>query len=153
MTGIVFAKFTKPAHRGKTIVFSDQALVTMRNGAFYLLCRLGDLRPTHLIESHISAYMMRSSRSSFGLNKIYLAKIMYVACFLTELMRVKRFPIIFSPSDLARTWMEHKTFFKCTGPWSCPTGELLFVIVVTPPSSHFSGLTSPLPCGPCRLTV
>ena len=49
MTGIVFAKFTKPAHRGKTILFSDQALVTMRNGAFYLLCRVGDLRPTHLI--------------------------------------------------------------------------------------------------------
>ena len=69
MTGIVFAKFTKPAHRGKTIVFSDQALVTMRNGAFYLLCRVGDLRPTHLIESHISAYMMRSSRSRFPLNK------------------------------------------------------------------------------------
>ena len=68
MTGIVFAKFTKPAHRGKTIVFSDQAMVTMRNGAFYLLCRVGDLRPTHLIESHISAYMMRSSRSGVGLS-------------------------------------------------------------------------------------
>ena len=54
MTGIVFAKFTKPAHRGKTIVFSDNALVTMRNGAFYLLCRVGDLRPSHLLESHIS---------------------------------------------------------------------------------------------------
>ena len=39
MTGIVFAKFTKPTHRGKTIVFSSKALVTMRNGAFYLLCR------------------------------------------------------------------------------------------------------------------
>ena len=37
MAGIVFAKFTKPAHRGKTILFSDQALVTMRNGAFYLV--------------------------------------------------------------------------------------------------------------------
>jgi len=66
MTGIVFAKFTKPTHRGKTILFSKYALVTMRNGAFYLLCRLGDLRPSHLIESHISAYMMRSSRTQEG---------------------------------------------------------------------------------------
>ena len=49
MTGIVFAKFTKPTHRGKTIVFSRAALVTMRNGVFYLLCRVADLRPTHLI--------------------------------------------------------------------------------------------------------
>ena len=66
MTGIVFAKFTKPAHRGKTIVFSDQALVTMRNGAFYLLCRVGDLRPTHLIESHISAYVVRREETEEG---------------------------------------------------------------------------------------
>jgi len=59
VTGIMFAKFTKPTHRGKTILFSRNALVTMRNGAFYLLCRVGDLRPTHLIESHISAYVVR----------------------------------------------------------------------------------------------
>ena len=66
MTGIVFAKFTKPTHRAKTIIFSNNALVTMRNGAFYLLCRVGDLRPTHLIESHISAYMVRRSMTEEG---------------------------------------------------------------------------------------
>ena len=66
MTGIVFAKFTKPTHRGKTIVFSSKALVTMRNGVFYLLTRVGDLRPTHLIESHVSAYMVRKSRTEEG---------------------------------------------------------------------------------------
>jgi len=66
MTGIVFAKFTKPAHRGKTILFSENALVTMRNGAFYLLCRVGDLRPSHLLESHISGYMMRRSTTQEG---------------------------------------------------------------------------------------
>ena len=66
MTGIVFAKFTKPTHRAKTIIFSNNALVTMRNGAFYLLCRVGDLQPTHLIESHISAYMVRKSVTEEG---------------------------------------------------------------------------------------
>lgn len=66
MTGIVFAKFTKPTHRGKTIVFSRSALVTMRNGVFYLLCRVADLRPTHLIESHVSAYMVRKSQTEEG---------------------------------------------------------------------------------------
>lgn len=66
MTGIVFAKFTKPTHRAKTILFSNNALVTMRNGAFYLLCRVGDLQPTHLIESHISAYMVRRSITEEG---------------------------------------------------------------------------------------
>ena len=66
VTGIMFAKFTKPAHRGKTILFSRNALVTMRNGAFYLLCRVGDLRPTHLIESHISAYVVRREETVEG---------------------------------------------------------------------------------------
>ena len=66
MTGIVFGKFTKPTHRAKTIIFSENALITMRNGAFYLLCRVGDLRPTHLIESHISAYMVRGDKTEEG---------------------------------------------------------------------------------------
>jgi len=66
MTGIVFAKFTKPTHRAKTIMFSKHALVTMRNGAFYLLCRVGDLRPTHLIESHISGYVVRNQVTEEG---------------------------------------------------------------------------------------
>ena len=45
----MFAKFTKPTHRAKTIIFSRMALVTMRNGAFYLVgvdtaIQLGQLR-------------------------------------------------------------------------------------------------------------
>ena len=83
MTGIVFAKFTKPTHRAKTVLFSKNALVTMRNGAFYLLCRVADLRPTHLIESHISGYVVRRQvteegevrlHSSFTTLGIFLSK-------------------------------------------------------------------------------
>jgi len=66
ITGIMFAKFTKPTHRGKTIIFSEKALVTMRNGSFYLLCRVGDLRPTHLIESHVSAYVVKREVTEEG---------------------------------------------------------------------------------------
>ena len=66
MTGIVFAKFTKPTHRAKTILFSNNALITMRNGAFYMLCRVADLRPTHLIESHISGYVVRKETTEEG---------------------------------------------------------------------------------------
>ena len=73
MTGIVFAKFTKPTHRAKTVLFSKNALVTMRNGAFYLLCRVADLRPTHLIESHISGYVVRRQVTEEGeVNEIIL---------------------------------------------------------------------------------
>ena len=44
MAGIVFAKFTKPANRAETLLFSKNALISMRNGSFYLLCRIADLR-------------------------------------------------------------------------------------------------------------
>jgi potassium inwardly-rectifying channel subfamily J len=44
MAGIVFAKFTKPTMRAETILFSKNALITMRNGSFYLICRVADLR-------------------------------------------------------------------------------------------------------------
>ena len=40
MAGIVFAKFTKPTHRGETIMFSRNALISRRNGDLYLMVRL-----------------------------------------------------------------------------------------------------------------
>ena len=54
MAGIVFAKFTKPTTRAETILFSSNALVTLRNGSYYLLCRIGDMRwakrPVYLLD-------------------------------------------------------------------------------------------------------
>ena len=44
MAGILFAKFIKPTGRAETIMFSKNALITLRNGAFYLVVRLADLR-------------------------------------------------------------------------------------------------------------
>lgn len=66
MAGIVFAKFTKPANRAETILFSKNALISMRNGAFYLLCRIGDLRQTHLLESHVSGLMVKKEMTEEG---------------------------------------------------------------------------------------
>jgi len=66
MAGIVFAKFTKPTSRGETIMFSKNALISMRNGALYLLVRVGDLRPTHLIECHVSAHFLSKEMTEEG---------------------------------------------------------------------------------------
>ena len=44
MAGIVFAKFTKPTGRAETLMFSKNALITLRNGSLYLLVRLSDIR-------------------------------------------------------------------------------------------------------------
>ena len=53
MAGIIFAKFTIPAARKETIIFSKNATITMRNGALYLLCRVADLRENSLLEAHV----------------------------------------------------------------------------------------------------
>ena len=53
MAGIIFAKFTIPASRSETIIFSKNAAITMRNGALYLLCRVADLRENSLLEAHV----------------------------------------------------------------------------------------------------
>jgi len=66
MAGIVFAKFTKPTNRAETILFSKNALISMRNGAFYLVCRIGDLRQTHLLESHVSGQMVKKEVTEEG---------------------------------------------------------------------------------------
>ena len=58
MAGIVFAKFMMPINRGETIMFSKNALITMRNGVLYLLVRLADLRDNHLIECHINGHFL-----------------------------------------------------------------------------------------------
>jgi len=66
MAGIVFAKFTKPTMRAETILFSRNALICLRNGSFYLCCRIGDLRPTHLLESHVSGQMVKREVTEEG---------------------------------------------------------------------------------------
>jgi len=66
LAGIVFAKFTKPTNRAETILFSTNALITLRNGSYYLLCRIGDLRPTHLLESHVSGQMVKKEVTDEG---------------------------------------------------------------------------------------
>ena len=59
MAGIIFAKFTIPKNREKTITFSKNAVVTMRNGALYMLCRFCDLRKSSLLEPHVRMVVIK----------------------------------------------------------------------------------------------
>ena len=49
MAGIIFAKFTVPRNRGQTIVFSKNAVISLRNGALHLMFRITDLRKFSLL--------------------------------------------------------------------------------------------------------
>lgn len=44
MAGIIFAKFTVPRNRGETIVFSKNAVITVRNGSLYLVRKTYNLK-------------------------------------------------------------------------------------------------------------
>jgi potassium inwardly-rectifying channel subfamily J len=53
MAGIIFAKFTVPRNRGQTIVFSKNAVISLRNGALHLMCRITDFRKYSLLDARV----------------------------------------------------------------------------------------------------
>ncbi len=66
MAGIIFAKFTVPRARGETIIFSKNAVVTMRNGELFILCRISDLRKYSLLEAHVRMIIIRKEKTDEG---------------------------------------------------------------------------------------
>ena len=66
MAGIIFAKFTVPRARGETIVYSKNAVITLRNGALYLLCRVSDLRRSSLLEAHVRMLFVKKEITEEG---------------------------------------------------------------------------------------
>lgn len=49
MVGLVFSKLSRPRNRSKTIIFSNNAIITMRNKKLCLVIRIGDLREDNFI--------------------------------------------------------------------------------------------------------
>ena len=48
----------------KKVMFSKNAVVTQRDGEFYLLFRIGNMRKSHLIEAHVRAQVIHYKRIS-----------------------------------------------------------------------------------------
>jgi len=67
VVGLVFSKLSRPRNRSKTIIFSNQAVVAMRNKNLCLIIRIGDLRDDNFIlGTQISAKLLRRRISSEG---------------------------------------------------------------------------------------
>jgi len=64
--GIIFAKFTMPRKRGQTVIFSKNAVITLRNGALYLICRVCDLRKSGLLEPHVRMVIIQNEVTEEG---------------------------------------------------------------------------------------
>lgn len=66
MAGIIFAKFTVPRKRGETIIFSKNMVISMRNGALFLMCRISDIRKYSLLEAHVRMVLVHDEITSEG---------------------------------------------------------------------------------------
>lgn len=59
MLGLIFAKLSRPHLRKRTVKFSNHAVVALRDGKLCLMFRVGDVRKTALLETHIRATLVR----------------------------------------------------------------------------------------------
>merc|ERR1711936_1102329 len=67
MVGLVFSKLSRPQLRQKTVIFSTQAVVTLRNRKLCLIFRIGDLRDDNFIlGTQISAKILRRNSTAEG---------------------------------------------------------------------------------------
>ncbi|GCC43780.1 hypothetical protein chiPu_0027945 [Chiloscyllium punctatum] len=66
MVGCMFVKISQPNKRAETLVFSDRAVVSLRDGCLCLMFRVGDLRSSHIVEASIRAKLIRSKQTVEG---------------------------------------------------------------------------------------
>ncbi|XP_019729192.1 G protein-activated inward rectifier potassium channel 2 [Hippocampus comes] len=66
MVGCMFVKISQPKKRAETLVFSTNAVVSMRDGRLCLMFRVGDLRNSHIVEASIRAKLIKSKQTKEG---------------------------------------------------------------------------------------
>ncbi|XP_034247442.1 G protein-activated inward rectifier potassium channel 3-like isoform X2 [Thrips palmi] len=66
MTGIVFAKLSRPKKRTQTLLFSRQAVICVRDGELCLMFRVGDMRKSHIVGASIRAQLIRTKTTQEG---------------------------------------------------------------------------------------
>lgn len=59
VVGAVMAKMAKPKKRNETLVFSENAVVALRDRRLCLMWRVGNLRRSHLVEAHVRAQLLQ----------------------------------------------------------------------------------------------
>ncbi|XP_006000696.1 inward rectifier potassium channel 2-like [Latimeria chalumnae] len=57
--GAIMAKIAKPKKRNETLIFSNNAVIAMRDGKLCMMWRVGNLRKSHLVEAHVRAQYLK----------------------------------------------------------------------------------------------
>lgn len=66
MIGIIMAKMARPKKRNQTLIFSKNAVISLRDGKLCLMWRVGNLRKSHIVEAHVRAQLIRSYVTAEG---------------------------------------------------------------------------------------
>ncbi|XP_051575822.1 G protein-activated inward rectifier potassium channel 4-like isoform X2 [Myxocyprinus asiaticus] len=66
MVGCMFVKISQPKKRAETLMFSNTAVISMRDNKLCLMFRVGDLRNSHIVEASIRAKLIRSKQTKEG---------------------------------------------------------------------------------------
>jgi len=60
--GVIFQRLSRGRKRGRTVIFSDHAVIRRVRGEVYLMFRMGELMKRHLMECHVRMYCIRHER-------------------------------------------------------------------------------------------
>ncbi|XP_010871178.1 inward rectifier potassium channel 4 [Esox lucius] len=66
MIGTIMAKMVRPKKRAQTLLFSHNAVISMRDGNLCLMWRLGNMRKSHIVEAHVRAQLIRPHVTAEG---------------------------------------------------------------------------------------
>lgn len=66
MVGCMFVKISQPKKRAETLMFSNNAVISMRDEKLCLMFRVGDLRNSHIVEASIRAKLIKSRQTKEG---------------------------------------------------------------------------------------
>ncbi|XP_020389488.2 G protein-activated inward rectifier potassium channel 4 [Rhincodon typus] len=66
MVGCMFVKISQPKNRAETLMFSNRAVISLRDDKMCLMFRVGDLRNSHIVEASIRAKLIKSRQTKEG---------------------------------------------------------------------------------------
>ncbi|CAL8267717.1 unnamed protein product [Lota lota] len=66
LIGCMFIKMSQPKKRAETLMFSEHAVISMRDGKQTLMFRVGNLRNSHMVSAQIRCKLLKSRQTPEG---------------------------------------------------------------------------------------
>nr|XP_025958830.1 G protein-activated inward rectifier potassium channel 1 [Dromaius novaehollandiae] len=66
LIGCMFIKMSQPKKRAETLMFSEHAAISMRDGRLTLMFRVGNLRNSHMVSAQIRCKLLKSRQTPEG---------------------------------------------------------------------------------------